>query len=127
MNQNEHSDEARAQISGEDTADLDERIRRARAKLDPQGDSGSAGASETAGWAGMAFRMGIEVFAALAVGCGMGLLLDRWLGTGPWLLILFFFLGSGAGVMNVYRASRGMGYSVGYGPPPGNGPGEGRN
>jgi ATP synthase protein I len=29
-------------------------------------------------------------------------------------LVLFFVLGAGAGIVNVYRAVRGMGYQVGY-------------
>jgi ATP synthase protein I len=30
-------------------------------------------------------------------------MLDRWLGTWPWLFLVFFVLGSAAGVLNVYR------------------------
>jgi len=63
---------------------------------------------------GIGFRIGVDVAAALAVGLGIGYLLDSWLGTRPWLLVLFFFLGAGAGIANVYRAVRGMGYEVGY-------------
>ena len=71
---------------------------------------------------GLGFRIGVDVAAALAVGLGIGYLLDAWLGTKPWLLVLFFFLGAGAGVLNVYRAVMGMGYQVGFhrgAPPPG--------
>ena len=56
----------------------------------------------------------MELVAALAVGVGVGLLLDRWLETGPWMLIVFFFLGSAAGFLNVYRAVSGYGYAAGY-------------
>ena len=31
------------------------------------------------------------------------LLLDRWLGTWPWLFLLMFVMGSAAGILNVYR------------------------
>jgi ATP synthase protein I len=65
---------------------------------------------------GIGFRIGVDVAAALAVGLGIGYLLDAWLGTKPWLLVLFFFLGAGAGVLNVYRAVQGMGYQVGFRP-----------
>ncbi len=112
---------------GDEQADLDERIRRARAKIRPQAGKGKLDDNASTGWAGVAFRMGIELAAALVVGCGIGLGLDRWLGTGPWLLILFFFLGSGAGVMNVYRAVKGIGYSVGYGPAEGHEPPDRQN
>ncbi len=63
---------------------------------------------------GIGFRIGVDVAAALAVGLGIGYALDAWLGTKPWLMVLFFFLGAGAGVVNVYRAVQGMGYQVGY-------------
>ena len=56
--------------------------------------------------------------AGLIVGVVIGLLLDRWLGTKPLFLILFFLLGAGAGMMNVYRTVSGMGHAVGYKPPP---------
>ena len=58
---------------------------------------------------GFGFRIGIELVSALVVGVGIGWLLDRWLGTQPWLLLLFFLLGSVAGVMNVYRTVSRMG------------------
>jgi ATP synthase protein I len=61
---------------------------------------------------GAAFRIGVELVAALIVGVGAGLLLDRWLGTAPWFLIVFFFLGAAAGVLNVYRAAAGMGMTA---------------
>ena len=63
---------------------------------------------------GIGFRIGVDVAAALAVGLGIGYLLDVWLGTKPWLLVVFFFLGAGAGILNVYRAVMGMGYQVGF-------------
>ena len=63
---------------------------------------------------GFGFRVGVDLVSALAVGIGIGYLLDQWLGTKPWLLILFFFLGAAAGVLNVYRALNGMGYAVGF-------------
>jgi ATP synthase protein I len=34
---------------------------------------------------------------------GLGFALDRWLGTWPWLFLVFFVLGAAAGVLNVYR------------------------
>ena len=57
---------------------------------------------------GLAFRVGIELAAGLVVGGGLGWLLDRWWGTGPAMLILFFFLGAVAGMFNVFRATRNM-------------------
>ncbi len=56
----------------------------------------------------------MDLLAGLAVGVGLGLLLDRWLGTTPFLLIVFFFLGAAAGMLNVYRTATRQGMSVGY-------------
>ena len=58
---------------------------------------------------GIGFRIGIELVSAMVVGVGIGWLLDWWLGTRPWLLILFFLLGAGAGMLNVIRAATRMG------------------
>ena len=55
---------------------------------------------------GIAFRLSTELVAGLVVGGGMGWLLDRWLGTAPWLLLIFFFLGVAAGIMNVFRTAK---------------------
>lgn len=63
---------------------------------------------------GFAFRVGTELVAATGVGVAIGYGLDLWLGTGPWLLILFLFLGGTAGVSNVYRLVSGMDDGVGW-------------
>ncbi len=74
---------------------------------------------------GLALRVSVELVAALAVGVGIGWLLDQWLGTTPGLMIVFFILGGGAGVMNVYRTVSGVGHGVGYKPREGDGNGRG--
>lgn len=63
---------------------------------------------------GLALRIGTELVAGVVVGVAIGLGLDWWLGTRPWLMIVFFFLGAGAGIVNVYRTMSGLGYAVGY-------------
>ncbi|MBH68723.1 MAG: phosphoribosylaminoimidazolecarboxamide formyltransferase [Rhodospirillaceae bacterium] len=63
---------------------------------------------------GLAMRAGVELFAGVAVGAGVGYGLDRWLETGPWLLIVCFIIGAAAGMVNVYRAINGVGMAVGY-------------
>ena len=57
---------------------------------------------------GNAFKLGTELVAAVAVGTIIGFILDNWFGTKPWLIIIFFFLGSIAGVLNVFRTAKRM-------------------
>lgn len=82
--------------------DLHERLRQARARegleIGPNGQKGLP----TGPW-GIGLRAGVEVVSALAVGIGIGWVLDRWLGTWPLLFLVFFVMGSVAGVLNVYR------------------------
>lgn len=65
---------------------------------------------------GLAFRIGIELVSAVAVGTAIGWGLDYWLGTRPWLMLVFILLGGGAGILNVYKLARGFGGAVGYRP-----------
>jgi ATP synthase protein I len=55
---------------------------------------------------GMAYgmRMAAELVGAVIVGGAIGWGLDKWLGSTPWLFLLFFVLGFAAGVLNVVRA-----------------------
>ncbi|VAV99646.1 ATP synthase protein I [hydrothermal vent metagenome] len=55
---------------------------------------------------GMAMRLVAELLSGLIVGLIVGWFLDKWLGTKPWLLIIFIFLGLGAGIFNVVRAAK---------------------
>ena len=57
---------------------------------------------------GFAFKLSAELISAVAVGTIIGFILDNWFGTKPWLIIIFFFLGSIAGMLNVIRAARKM-------------------
>ncbi len=57
---------------------------------------------------GNAFKLGTELVAAVAVGTIIGFILDSWFDTKPWLIIIFFFLGAAAGMLNVIRAAKQM-------------------
>jgi len=63
---------------------------------------------------GLGFRIGLELVVAVFVGVAIGWAIDRWLGTRPWGLLVFLFLGVGAGMTNVYRVVKGLGMAVGY-------------
>ena len=57
---------------------------------------------------GNAFKLGTELVAAVAVGTIIGFILDTWFDTKPWLMIIFFFLGAAAGLLNVIRTANRM-------------------
>ena len=57
---------------------------------------------------GSAFKLGTELVAAVAVGTIIGFILDSWFDTKPWLMIIFFFLGAAAGMLNVIKAAHKM-------------------
>jgi len=60
-------------------------------------------------------RISVELVATLAVGAGIGYMLDAWLGTAPLFMVVFLFLGGAAGVSNVYRVVKGLDEGVGLG------------
>ncbi len=57
---------------------------------------------------GHAFKMSTELVAAVAVGTIIGFILDNWFGTKPWLILIFFFVGVIAGIMNVIKSAKKM-------------------
>jgi ATP synthase protein I len=63
----------------------------------------SKGAGEALRAAGALSTVGLSFVLALVIGFWFGSVLDGWLGTKPVFMIVFFFLGLAAGVLNVYR------------------------
>jgi len=68
-----------------------------------EGDKGT-GSNGVAGY-GQALKLSSEFIAGIAVGVGLGWIIDRMAGTSPWGLIVFLLLGFGAGVLNVLRSA----------------------
>ena len=87
--------------------DLDQRLNAARRRARP------AKPEKSTGELGAAMRIAVDLVAGIAVGVFVGWLLDRWLGTGPWLLILFFVLGSAAGIRNVFKTAEALNRQAG--------------
>jgi ATP synthase protein I len=93
--------------------DLDARLKQARQAAEKSAANTAPKGSRRSGLA-LAMRLGVEIVSALVIGVGIGLLLDYWLNTKPWFMLLFFVLGAAAGFMNVYRVATGIGHGVGY-------------
>jgi ATP synthase protein I len=93
--------------------DLGARIDKAFAGRKPAGRDGGQ-PDERASGLSLGLRIGLELVVAVAVGAGLGYLVDRWLGTRPWGMVGCFFLGVAAGMANVYRTIAGLGMAVGY-------------
>ena len=79
------------------------KIAKSKIKKDVLSDSEKRGS-----FMGTAFKLGTELVAAVGVGTIIGFILDSWFGTKPWLIIIFFFLGAAAGMLNVVRAANRM-------------------
>lgn len=50
--------------------------------------------------------LGLEFSASVIGGLVLGYYLDRWLGTGPWLLVVFTFGGMGGALARIVALSR---------------------
>ena len=64
--------------------------------------------NENSSFMGSAFKLGTELVSAVLVGTIIGFILDTWFDTKPWLIILFFLLGSIAGILNVIKVAKKM-------------------
>ena len=85
--------------------DFKTRLKIAKLKLKNNSDSSK---EKRGAFMGNAFKLSTEFVAAVAVGTIIGFILDNWFGTKPWLIIIFFFLGAAAGMLNVIRAANKM-------------------
>ena len=85
--------------------DFKTRLKIAKTKIKNQIDNNE---EKRGSFMGNAFKLGTELVAAVAVGTIIGFILDSWFGTKPWLIIIFFFLGAAAGMLNVIRTAKKM-------------------
>ena len=85
--------------------DFKTRLKIAKSKIKKQFDNDN---EKRGSFMGSAFKLGTELVAAVAVGTIIGFILDTVFDTKPWLIIIFFFLGAAAGMLNVIRAANRM-------------------
>ena len=85
--------------------DFKTRLKIAKSKIKKQDLSNN---EKRGSFMGNAFKLGTELVASVGVGTIIGFILDSWFGTKPWLIIIFFFLGAAAGMLNVIRTANRM-------------------
>ena len=85
--------------------DFKTRLKIAKSKIKKQVLSDS---EKKGSFRGSAFKLGTELVSAVVVGTIIGFILDNWFDTKPWLIIIFFFLGAAAGMLNVIRTANRM-------------------
>ena len=93
-------------------ADIDRRLDKLQAQRDEKDRPGRSALPE--GMAVIMGRVATELVAGVMVGSFMGWALDQWLDTSPLLLLLMFFMGAIAGMLNVWRVVTGRGLAAGY-------------
>jgi ATP synthase protein I len=92
--------------------DLEQRLDKARQGQKPPAEA----VSEARAALAVGLRIGLELVVAVLVGVALGRAFDKWLGTEPWGLIIFVFLGFAAGLLNVFRIATRAERAVGLGP-----------
>ena len=106
------SEDGDRSVRKENSLDFDLRLQKARNISSGSTNIGNAGLPEDG--KSQAMRIGTELVVAVAVGGGIGFLLDNWLETKPWFLLGFLLLGNVAGLWNIFRIANGHKYKVGF-------------
>ncbi|MEO6395444.1 MAG: AtpZ/AtpI family protein [Devosia sp.] len=100
-------DAKRPETGSRATEDLGQRIARAQSHRPAEAAAERMRQREMSGMS-RGFRLASEFVAAIIVGAGLGLIVDYFLPTRPWGLLVLMLLGFAAGVLNVTRATAEM-------------------
>lgn len=98
-------------MKGTRNESLEERLQRLDAELaekrasDNADDAAEERAAESRKGYAVAMKLSSEFIAAVIVGALLGYLVDRFVGTAPWGMIVLLLLGFCAGVLNVMRSA----------------------
>ena len=83
--------------------DLDRKIRELREK---ENGSSEKSSSTHIGAAHIGVRIATDLLSGIAVGTGIGYVLDKIFDTRPYLFAIFLLFGGAAGFLNVYRMAK---------------------
>jgi ATP synthase protein I len=75
------------------------RLKKGRRMETPEEGEGSAGYRNLWGLSSLALNLPVSI----AVGLFFGYMLDKWLGTKPWMLIVWTLLGVASGLITLIR------------------------
>ena len=89
------------------SSDLEARIARARGQRAAEAATEQTRQGDMSGMS-RGLRLGSEFVAAIIVGAGLGYIIDMFLPTRPWGLVVLLLLGFAAGVLNVVRTTAQM-------------------
>ena len=93
-------------------AEIDRRLDKLQAQREEKYRPGRSALPE--GMAAIMGRVATELVAGVVVGAFIGWALDRWLDTSPLLMLVMFFMGAIAGMLNAWRVFTGRGLAAGY-------------
>ncbi|MEA2934088.1 MAG: synthase protein [Variibacter sp.] len=83
---------------------LDDRLKHVRTSRPAEIQSGPRAPANASGL-GRALRLSAELTGGVIVGAGLGLLIDRVIGSSPWGFIVMVLLGFAGGVLTVMRSA----------------------
>lgn len=97
-----------AEKDPEQLKEFEARLKSARDRIKGPAGSDMTSAPGDSRMAAAGLRMSLELVVGIVFGLGLGWTLDHWFGTKPWFMIIFMFLGLGAGIASIVRTARNL-------------------